>query len=557
MQQTGYQMAFFLQPLPAIHTKSDYDYEMAGNGNLTYLPYLGIAAIFILLIAWINYINLSTAHALDRSKEVGLRKVVGAFRNQLIGQFLAESLLLGIAALAIGICLFNFFLSPFSRLIQKEIRQVPGSLLGFWLPAAFIFLTGTLLAALYPAIRLSAFKPVDSIKGSRKTTGMQGSHNVLRKSLVVLQFSAAILLISGAIGFYRQLQYMQTRELGIDIRQTLVLQQTASQDSSHIGSILAFLNDLRANPSVKSVTASTSVPGSEVGASSAFTLQNSTAEKRCRILGIDSLFIPSYDLHMIAGRNISTDRLPADTTSMLNIIVNETAARVFGFARPSDIVGRKINGSGFHCMVIGVVRDYHQESLQHSFDPIIFYPEQETGFENFSLKLQTKNLQTLMADIKGKWTTYFQESPFRFFFAYEQFNNQYRNDRMFSTILWLFTALAITIACLGMLGLSLYTLTRRKKEISIRKLLGATVVQVTLLITREYLKLICLAGALALPITYLLVQNWLNNYAFHIRLGSWFFLLPLAVILFIGLMTVLFQSVRAAWANPSVSLRSE
>ncbi len=557
MKSTGYQVRFDLQPLKDIHLRSKYDYELAGNGNLTYLKYLGIAALFILFIAWINYVNLSTAHSLDRSKEVGVRKVIGAGKLQLIRQFLGESLLLNVFAILLGIAIFNLSLPGFSKLVGRDINNLYISDWRFWAFAIIVFLLGTLLAAFYPAFILSSFQPVYSIKSSHGASVTKGGKTILRKSLVVLQFVAAIVLITGAIGFYRQLNYMQNRDLGVNIEQTLVLQQSGQQDSADIPAFAAFVNDMEANPGIKSVTASTSVPGAEVGGSSGFTLKNSTAEKRCRVFGIDKKFIPAYGLTITAGRNFSTDPLTVDTSIVINILVNETAAKIFGFANPTDIVGRDVDGAGFHCRVIGVVKDYHQESLQYDFDPIVFYPEEEKNFGNFSLKLNTDNLPVLMDFVKQKWNTYFPESPYQFFFLDERFNAQYKNDRLFATVLWLFTAVAIIIACLGLFGLSLYTIAKRAKEISIRKVLGASLLQVIGLITKDYLKLVLLAGLIALPVAYFLVSNWLEKYAFRIDIGVWFYILPIAAIVLIAVITVLYQSLRAALSNPVKNLRSE
>ena len=557
MKSTGYQIRFDLQPLKNIHLRSKYDYEMAGNGNLTYLKYLGIAALFILFIAWINYVNLSTAHSLDRSKEVGVRKVIGAGKLQLIRQFLGESLLLNVFAILLGIAIFRLSLPAFSKLVGREISNLYISDWRFWVFAIIVFLLGTLLAAFYPAFILSSFQPVYSIKSSHAASVTKGGKTILRKSLVVLQFVAAIVLITGAIGFYRQLNYMQNRDLGVNIQQTLVLQQSGQQDSADILAFAAFVNDMESNPGIKSVTASTSVPGAEVGGSSGFTMKNSTAEKRCRVFGVDNKFIPAYGLSITAGRNFSTDPPAVDTSVVLSIIVNETAAKIFGFANPVEIVGKEMDGSGFHCKVIGVVKDYHQESLQYDFDPIVFYMEEERNIVNFSLKLNTTNLPVLMDFVKQKWNAHFPESPYRFFFLDERFNAQYKNDRLFATVLWLFTAVAIVIACLGLFGLSLYTVAKRAKEISIRKILGASLLQVTGLITKDYLKLVLLAGLIALPVAYLLVSNWLEKYAFRIDIGIWFFIMPIAAIVLIALITVLYQSLRAALSNPVKNLRSE
>ncbi len=557
MRQRDYQNSFYLEPLKDIHIRSKYDYEFAGNGNLEYLKYLGIAALFILFIAWINYVNLSTAHSLDRSKEVGIRKVVGAGKLQLIRQFLAESLLLNIVAILIGIAIFKMTLPAFSTFVEKDVSSLDVSDWKLWAFLIAILLAGSLLAAFYPAFVLSSFQPVYSIKTSQGSTGLKGGRNLLRKSLVVLQFIAAIVLITGAFGFYRQLHYMQSQDLGVNINQTLVVNQTAQQDSSKIPAFNAFINDMEANPGIESVTASTSVPGAEVGGSSDFTLKNSLAGKRCRTLGVDKKFIPAYGLKVVAGRNFSNDKPATDTNVVLNILVNETAAKVFGFNDPATMIGQPMEGAGFHCNVIGVVKDYHQESLQNSFDPIVFYPEEERNFGSFSLKLHTSDLPALMSFVKQKWDGYFPESPFNYFFLDQRFDAQYKNDKLFATALWLFTAIAIVIACLGLFGLSLFTITKRNREISIRKVLGASSFQVVSLITKDYMKLVVIAGVVALPVAFLLVSNWLQDYAFHISIGVWFFLLPVIMILTIALLTVLYQSLKAAIANPVKNLRSE
>jgi putative ABC transport system permease protein len=242
---------------------------------------------------------------------------------------------------------------------------------------------------------------------------------------------------------------------------------------------------------------------------------------------------------------------------VINIIVNETAAKVFGFASPVEMMGQELRGAGFNCKVIGVVKDYHQESLQHSFDPIVFYPDEERNFGYFSLKLNTGNLPALMDFVKTKWNSHFPESPYQFSFLDEQFNNQYKGDKLFSTVLWLFTIIAIIVACLGLFGLSLYTVSKRMKEIGIRKVLGATIGQITRMVTKDYLKLVIVAGVIAVPVAYWLLKNWLNKYAFRISIDIWFFLLPVLMIITIALITVLYQSVRAALANPVKSLRTE
>lgn len=557
MKKNGYTCSFQLQPLKDIHTRSLYDYEMSGSGNLYYLKYLGFAALFILLIAIINYINLSTAHSLERSKEVGVRKVVGATRYQLVRQFLAETFIMNLLGIALGFLLFKLALPQFSRLISQNITDLQTNSWQFWITIFSVFILSTVLAGFYPAFVLSSFQPIKTLKSAIGFTDVKTKGVLFRKSLVVLQFAAAIILIGGAIGFYRQLQFMSSRSLGIDINQTLVLQQTLNLDSSKINPTEAVISELQKIPGVENVTASTDVPGSEVGSSSSFKLINSNDDKRCRTFGIDANFIPHFGLTVLAGRNFDNDKPPSGNDTTLNIIINETAARIFGFKNVSDAINKQVTGYGFHCKIIGVLNDYHQQSLQYDFDPIVYYPERHINMTNFSLKLHTKNLTQVTDRAKEIWSSIFPQSPLQFFFLDEFFNRQYQNDRLFSTILWWFTTLAIIIASLGLFGLSLYTVTKRFKEIGIRKILGATVLQIITLITKDYIKLILVGGLLAIPIAYLLLQNWLNDYAFHISIGLWFFILPVMLILAIAFITVLYQSIKAAIANPAKSLRTE
>ena len=285
---------------------------------------------------------------------------------------------------------------------------------------------------------------------------------------------------------------------------------------------------------------------------------SSNNDKRCRTFGIDENFVPHYGLTILAGRNFDKD-LPnlEDTTQILSVILNETASKVLGYEKPSEAVGQLLHGAGKTCKVIGVMNDYHQQSFQYNFDPVVYYPEQHIYMTNFSLKLNTKDLPRIVDESKKIWNATFPKSPLQYFFLDEFFNRQYKNDQVFSTILWWFTFLAIVIASLGLLGLSLYTVAKRTKEIGIRKVLGASVFQITRLITKDYIQLVIIAGIIAIPTTYLLLHNWLNDYAFHIEIGPLFFVLPLLLIICIALLTVLYQAIKAALANPVKSLKTE
>jgi putative ABC transport system permease protein len=559
MRKNSYNNTFQVQPLKDIHIRSNYDYEMAGSGNLYYLKYLGIAALLILLIALINYVNLSTAHSLERSKEVGVRKVIGATKFQLVRQFLSETFLMNATGIVAGFLLFKLALPQFSQLINQNVTDLQTGSWQFWVVIFSIFIVGTLLAGFYPAFVLSSFQPIQSLKSAAGFVGKKSSGNVFRRSLVVLQFAAAIILIGGAIGFYRQLRFMSNRSLGIDIKQTLVLQQTQNIDSSGMNAVEAVINDLQKIPGVENLTTSTSVPGGEVGGSSGFRLISSNEDKRCRDFGIDEKFIPNYNLSLAAGRNFDKDKpFTEDSTQTISVIINETAAKIFGFTQAKDAISKiLVTGGNIKCKIVGVLHDYHQQSLQYNFDPIVYYPEQYVNMTNFSLKLDTKNLTQVVDRAKKIWSAAFPESPLQYFFLDEYFNRQYKNDQLFSTILWWFTILAIIVASLGLFGLSLYTVAKRSKEISVRKVLGATVLQIMTLITKDYIKLILYAGIVAIPAAYFLLQNWLKDYAFHVDISIWFFFFPLLLIIAIALITVLYQSIKAAIANPVKSLRTE
>jgi len=553
MKEKGYVVSFNLQPIKDIHLRSKYDYEMPGNGNLTYLKYLGIAAFFILFIAWINYINLSTARALDRAKEVAVRKVIGAAKRQLIMQFLTESIVVNFLALALGLAIYYLSLPSFSRLVELNMKSLAIPLPQVMGLVVILFFSGAFLAGAYPSFVLSAQTPLKSLKPAFSGVTKGNNKNLLRRSLVVLQFFTAIMLIAGAIGFYKQLHYMSSADLGFNIKQTLILYQPIGTDSTASSGIASFVQELESHPGIQSVALSTSVPGSEVGGSSNYTTIQSKEEKRCRDFGIDNKFIRDYGLTLMAGRNFSTDRQGTET----NIILNETAVKVFGFRSDGDAIGKEIKSNNSIYKIIGVIKDYHQESLQSNFDPIVFYPEQDYNMANFSLKINTSNLQELIGFIKQKWVSAFPESPFSYNFLDDIFNAQYKNDRLFSVVLWMFTFLAIVIASLGLFGLSFYTIAKRRKEISIRMVLGATVFHIVELIGKDYLKLILFAAVAAIPMAYYIIQNWLSDYAFHISLGIWFLITPVILIAGIALSTVLYHSVRAALTNPVKNLRTE
>jgi putative ABC transport system permease protein len=553
MKQQGYVVSFNLQPLKDIHLKSKYNYEFPGNGNLVFLKYLGLAAFFILFIAWINYINLSTARALDRAKEVGVRKVIGAGKYQLIRQFLTESLLVNLLAIITGIAIYFWALPSFCRLLALSPADLTIPLLPLLAIIGTIFFSGGLLAGVYPSFILSSYSPLQALKQSVAGSITGSSKNMLRKSLVVIQFFAAIMLIAGAIAYYRQLRYMSTADLGINISQTLVLHQPVSLDSSKANRVISFVSDLEGHPGIQSVSLSSSIPGSEVGGSSYITTLHSKEQKLCRGYDIDNKFIRDYHLDILAGRGFTTDKRGPET----NVILNQAAVRVLGFTSDDAAIGEKIKDGQSLYNIIGVLKDFHQKSLQSNIDPIVFYPAELYNMSEFSIRINTPDQKGMIDFIHRKWAGAFPDSPFSYNFLDDLFDAQYKSDRLFSLVLGLFAVLAIIVASLGLFGLSLYTITKRAKEISIRKVLGATVYQITQLIAKDYLRLILIAALPAIPVAWWVLNDWLNDYAFHISLGWWFVVSPIALILAVAMSTVIYHSLRAALNNPAKNLGRE
>lgn len=550
MKDKGYEQYFYLQPLADIHTRSAYDYELAGNGNYAYLDYIAMASFFILFMAWLNYVNLSTSRSLDRAREVGVRKSVGAVRYELIAQFLMESMVVNLIAIGVGVLIMLLITPSVSNLIGKQLTIPSIYEFQFWGFVGVFMLVGALASGFYPAFVLSSFKPFIALKG---LAGHQGSKNSLRKAMVVIQVSLAVVLISGTVGLLKQIEFMRNRDLGINIDQTLVLRERVPRDSTFVPVINSFMNELQQNPSIKSVTASGDVPGGEVGGSSSYNRVESDNAKRCRQFEVDENFFRNFELPLLAGRSFSKDF--ADDRSA--VVLNETAVRVLGFESPEAAVNQQLlDFNNTKYTIIGVVKDYHQESLQYEFDPIVF-ELREYYWNYYSLKLSGDNASSVIAYTEASWKKFFPDSPFDYFFLDQYFNAQYKTELTFGVLLTSFTFLGIVVACLGLLGLSSFTVAKRTKEIGVRKVLGASMSNIVALITKEYMLLVGLSFIVAIPVSQYLISLWLEGYAFKVSIGVGFFLLPMVITLLITFGTVGFQSLKAAWVNPVNSLRSE
>jgi putative ABC transport system permease protein len=546
---TSKETEFELQPLTNIHLYSHIRNEAEVNGNSRSVYFLLIIAGFILAIAWVNYINLSTARSIRRAKEVGIRKVVGALRPQLIRQFLFESLLINAIAAIVSCIILYLALPYFAELTGKPLSDKIWNTAGYWLLFAAVFIAGTLLSAIYPAFVLSSFKPLTVIKGFAKTSG----GHALRKTLVTIQFVATVFLLISTLTVYRQLQYMRSQDLGMNIDQTLVITGPKMEGAKE--AYRSFKNEILQLPSVRKLTRSSNVPGKEIWSANPAYLLSAAPETAIGMneVDIDEDFVDAFKIKLVSGRKLSESNL-VDVND--GILLNETASSALGFIKPDDALDRQVVFRGDTLRVKGVIRNYHQESLKSNIDPIIF--KLGTSYSDFySVKLNVSDLNNTIAAIGNKFRNFFPNDPFEFFFLDDLFNRQYQADQQLGQIFLWFACLAILVACLGLFGLASFTITQRTKEVGIRKVLGASMSSLVLLLSREFVQLVLLAFLISMPLAWYSMHLWLEDFAYRIPVGWIVFVVAGGVALFIAAVTVSFQAIKAALANPTKTLRTE
>ncbi|HEY0652953.1 MAG TPA: ABC transporter permease [Chryseosolibacter sp.] len=545
-------MVFNLQRLTDIHLDSDFMGEFKPNGSRKAAYFLSIVAVLILVIAWINYINLSTAKSIERAREVGVRKVMGSFRTQLVQQFLFESVLLNSIAVLIAIGLVVLLTPSFSELTGRELGYVLFKERMFWVWMAALIVGGALLSGLYPAFVLSSYKPVEVLKGRFKNSG-QGV--LFRKGMVITQFVASITLIIGTFTVYRQISFMQSQELGVNLEQTLVLNSPNVVDSTYEKKFAVFKERIKQFPEVINVTASTAVPGRQPGWNAGGIRRLSQREDEAnqyRVIMMDHDFIPLYGLQVLAGRGFSGETSNEES----RVLINEAAAKRLGFTKVEDAVNDQIFFWGDTFAIAGVLKNYHQESLKKEHEPLVFrYATAPGGY--YSIKFKTSDVTGSMTRFEEQWKELFPGNPFISFFLDEHYNQQYQADQQFGKVFGIFSALAIFIACLGLFGLSSLTAIQRTKEIGVRKVLGASVPSILRLVTKDYMILLLLAIGLSVPLAWWIMTGWLSDFASRIRLSWWIFALPSFIVVFIALVTVSVHTLKAARTNPTRSLRYE
>jgi putative ABC transport system permease protein len=559
---SGSDEKFYLQPLSKAHLYSDFEYEIGKTGSATVVWGLLIIAMLIIVIAWVNYINLATAKSMERAKEVGIRKVAGATKQQLIKQFLTESFIINIIALLIALLIVTLVQSSFNSLIKHQLSLLylfQKGLSGYNITVSLIVLifTGIFISGFYPAFVLSSFKPILVLKG-KYTTSNKGI--VLRKALVIGQFAVTVALIIGSFVVYKQIQFVNDQNLGFNMSQMLIVKppELTAWDSTFITRENSFTAELKKIPNVLGAANSGRLPGDELGRS--FNVRRSDASSgthfTVRNNGISSDFIDLYQMKLLAGRNfIATDYNP-DWNKLHNTIITESVVKLLGFKSADDAIGRIILQGDRKWDVVGVVADYHQKSLRYPVEPTVLRPTYST-YAPISIKVNPQNLSSTIAAIKKKYDEFFSGNLFDYYFLDEKFNEQYSNDQLFGKVFAIFAGFAIFIACLGLLGLSLFATMQRTKEIGVRKVLGASVTNIVVLLSKDFIRLVIIAIVIASPVAWFIMHNWLQDFAYRISISWWVFFAAGLLAVIIALATISFQSIKAAIANPVKSLRTE
>ena len=549
-KKAGNKLEYSLIPLTRIHLYSDRSYELTPSGNIQFVYIFSAVALFILLIACINFMNLTTARSANRAREVGIRKVLGTGRKELIAQFLTESTVLVFFSLILAIGLTSLVLPTFNNISNKSMKF--GSLFSsdFWpLLIVLPFIVG-LLAGTYPAFFLSGFKPIEVLKAKLRIGSKSGG---LRSILVVFQFATSIILIVGTIVIYKQLQYIQTRDLGFKKDQILIINGADALQQN----IKAFKNSVLAMTGVISGTLSGYLPVSNSSRSDNSYSKDAVMDTKNGIdmqtWRIDEDYIRTMGMDITKGRNFSHE-FPSDSNA---IIINETTAGFLGYPDP---IGKKIyttdeKNKTISYNIIGVIRNFNFESLHQPIGPLCFFLSSYADLASF--KVNTQNINGLIAQIENKWKTLAPGMPFSYRFMDQSFDEMYRSEQRTGKIALIFSVLAILIACLGLFGLAAFVAEQRTKEIGIRKVLGANVQGIVRLLSKDFIVLVGIAFIISSPLAWWAMNKWLSDFAYRVNLSWWIFGLAGLLAAFIALATVSFQAIRAAIANPVQSLRNE
>lgn len=550
---------FVLQPMSRIHLGSSMDDPYQTSGSLSFVYLLSGIAILILVIAWFNYINLSTAASLKRAKEVGVRKVVGAGRFQLTNQFLGESFLLNIIGFGVSLLLVSAVQKSFNDFTQKNFSLEKLLADPSWIAAAVLLVAGAFLSGGYVAFSITSLQPIQILKGASGLKLSSGKENWLRKVLVVAQFSVSIILIIATLVLYKQLQYMQNKDLGFKAEQRLVINGPQLGDEKALDVSSALLdNQVTALPYVKNFCHTGIVPGTYYSFNAAGIVKQGEkpdAAKKGYAMGIiDDRYLNVFQIGLVAGRNFTVLEAEQAWEKSGKLMINESAARQLGFESPQKAAGAVISwGQPFE--IVGVVKDYNHQGLQKAVDPIIFMPRRSGG--KLVLQLATTNMQRQLKELEALYKAAYPGNPFEYYFVDQKYNEQYNDEKQYSQIFALASMLAIFIACLGLFGLASYMTEQRTKEIGIRKVLGASIAGILALVSKDFLRLVIISIVIACPIAGYLMKKWLQDFAYQTDIAWWMFVGAGGLVILIAVLTVGFQSLKAALMNPVQSLRNE
>lgn len=537
-----------LQPLQDIHLRSNLNSEINPNGDITYIYIFSAAALLILLIAGINFINLSTAKSVTRAKEIGLRKVIGANRLQLLLQFLGESFLFAIIATVLAVFLIQLGLPYFNSFTGRSLSLFASHNYDIlFLFAGIIFVTG-LVAGIYPAFLMSSFSPVKVLKGPAK---YEWRDVLLRKGLVVFQFTIAIVLVAGALLVYKQLQFIQNQKIGLNKEQVLEVPIPPSQSDKKDFLLTEFLKTSNV------VGASLTSFSFKESVARIATLPEGFSSNQINSYSsifVDDNFLSTFQIQLASGRNFSK-AFPTDSNEAF--IINETAVKAFHWKNDEAAIGKTLDwGLGKKGKVIGVVRDFNYTSLHDNIKPLIVQILPEAyGF--IALRVKPGKLQNTIGMLSAKWKTIVHDEPFQYSFLDDDFAALYKSEQNLQRVLGLFTVLSVLIACLGLFGLAAFTIRQRIKEIGIRKVIGASVFSIVSLLSKDFLKLIAVSFLIASPVAWFGVNRWLENFAYQMNVGWWTFAIVGIIAVVIALATISAQAIKAALANPVKSLRTE
>lgn len=553
LKAVGFQKAQYLVALKDIHLHSGSDNDVTPSGSVTYLYILASIALFTLLIACINFMNLATARSSKRSSEVGIRKVLGAEKKFLIAQFLGESVMMSLIAFVFAIIFTELLIPAFNGLSGKNL-SLNFSNIGIAVVFLLLSILTGLLAGSYPAFYLSSFNPAKVLKGKFSNSLAAVS---LRKGLVIFQFVISVVLIIASVVIAQQMKYLRSADLGFDQERQIVI-PLRSENAKKI--YFAFKDDLLKQSSIANVGASAFYPGISNYADNILYKQGESMQqgKDIRMNYVDTRFLQTLKIEPVAGRLFSDD-FPSDTSN--GIILNQKAIKELGFASPQESIGKKLyfdfQGKNYSFNIVGVVKDFHYEDLHLPITPYGFQLSMQPQYNYMIVHAKPGNINNILGTIRNSWHNLNPSEPFEYSFLDKDFQKNYDAENRLSAIVGYFTAIAILISCLGLFGLATFSAEQRIKEIGVRKTLGASVSSIVTLLSKDFLKLVAIAVLIASPLAWLAMNKWLDSFAYRIHINWSVFVITTVLALLIALITISFQAIKAALANPVESLRSE